>query len=51
MIDTSGFKKGVCLQLRGEPVMIVDYQVSKPTARGGNTMFRTRFRSLRTGRC
>jgi len=49
MIDTSSFKKGVCLQLRGEPVMIVDYQVSTPTARGANTIFRTRFRSLRTG--
>ena len=31
MIDTSSFKKGVCLQLRGEPVIIVDYQVSTPT--------------------
>ena len=49
MIDTRGFKKGVCLQLRGEPVMIVDVQVSTPTARGANTIFRTRFRSLRTG--
>ena len=49
MIDTSGFKKGVCLQLRGEPVMIVDYHVSTPTARGGNTIYKTKFRSLRTG--
>ena len=49
MIDTSSFKKGVCLQLRGEPVIIVDYQVSTPTARGANTIYRTKFRSLKTG--
>lgn len=49
MIDTSAFKKGACLMLRGEPVMIVDYQVSTPTARGANTIYRTRFRSLKTG--
>ena len=48
MIDTSSFKKGVCLQLRGEPVIIVDYQVSTPTARGANTIYRTKFRSLKT---
>lgn len=49
MIDTSSFKKGRCLLLRGEPVMITDVQVSTPTARGSNTIFKTRFRSLRSG--
>ncbi|HPF15907.1 MAG: elongation factor P [Planctomycetes bacterium] len=49
MIDTSGFKKGVCLVYRGEPVIIVDYTVSSPTARGGNTIFKTKLRHLKTG--
>ena len=49
MIDTSAFKKGVCLQLKGEPVVILDYTISTPTARGGNTIFKTKFRHLRTG--
>ena len=49
MIDTSSFKKGVCLVLRGGPVMILDYSVSTPTARGGNTIFKTKFRHLKTG--
>lgn len=49
MIDTGSFKKGVCVMLRGEPVMIVDYSVSTPTARGGNTIFKTKFRHLQTG--
>jgi elongation factor P len=49
MIDTSGFKKGVCLIYRGEPVIIADYTVSTPTARGGNTIFKTKLRNLRTG--
>lgn len=49
MIDTTAFKKGVCLMLRGEPVIIADYSVSTPTARGGNTIFKTKFRHLKTG--
>lgn len=49
MIDTSAFKKSVCLVYKGEPVIIVDYSVSTPTARGGNTIFKTKLRNLRTG--
>lgn len=49
MIDTSTFKKGVCLQFKGEPMVIVGYSVSTPTARGANTIFKTRLRSLKTG--
>ena len=49
MIDTSAFKKGVCLVYKGGPVIIVDYSVSTPTARGGNTIFKTKLRNLRTG--
>ncbi len=49
MIDTSSFKKGVCLIYKGEPVIITSYTVSTPTARGGNTIYKTKFRHLKTG--
>ena len=49
MIDTSNFKKGVCLVYKDEPCIIVDYSVSTPTARGANTIFKTKLRNLKTG--
>lgn len=49
MIEASSFKKGVCIVYKGEPVVIVDYTVSTPTARGGNTIYKTKFRHLKTG--
>lgn len=49
MIDTAAFKKGVCLVYKGDPVIIVSYTVSTPTARGGNTIFKTKLRNLRSG--
>ena len=49
MIDTSAFKKGVCLVYKGDPVIIVSYTVSTPTARGGNTIFKTKLRNLHSG--
>ncbi|MEM6674701.1 MAG: elongation factor P [Planctomycetota bacterium] len=49
MLDTSDFKKGVCLVYRDEPCIIVDYSVSTPTARGANTIFKTKLRNLKTG--
>lgn len=49
MIETSGFKKGVCLVYKGEPMVIVDVTFSTPTARGSNTIAKTRFRNLITG--
>lgn len=49
MIDTSDFKKSVCFVYKGEPCIIVDYTVSTPTARGGNTIFKTKLRNLKTG--
>jgi elongation factor P len=49
MIEVSDFKKGVCLRWKGAPVMIVDVTFSTPTARGGNTIAKTRFRNLLTG--
>ena len=49
MIDTTDFKKGVCFVFKGEPCIIVDYTVSTPTARGGNTIYKTKLRNLKTG--
>ncbi|MEM8712638.1 MAG: elongation factor P [Planctomycetota bacterium] len=49
MIETTDFKKGVCLVYKDEPCIIVDYTVSTPTARGGNTIFKTKLRNLKTG--
>jgi len=49
MLDTSNFKKGVCLVYKGDPMIIADYSVSTPTARGGNTIFKTKLRNLKSG--
>ena len=49
MLDTSVFKKGVCLVYKGEPMIILDYSVSTPTARGGNTIFKVKLKNLRSG--
>ncbi|MFT5735535.1 MAG: elongation factor P [Planctomycetota bacterium] len=49
MIETTDFKKGVCLIFKDEPCIIVDYTVSTPTARGGNTIYKTKLRNLKTG--
>jgi len=49
MIDVSGFKKGICIEYKGAPMMIVDVTFSTPTARGGNTIAKTKLRNLLTG--
>ena len=49
MIETSDFKKGVCLEFKGAPMMIVDVTFSTPTARGANTIAKTKLKNLITG--
>jgi len=49
MFSTSDFKRGLVIQLDGAPCLIVDVTVSSPTARGANTMVRTKYRNLITG--
>lgn len=49
MIETSKFKKGVCLVFKGEPMIIVDVTFSTPTARGANTIVKTKMRNLKSG--
>ena len=48
MYTTSDFKKGLVIQLDGAPCLIVDITVSSPTARGANTMVKTKYRNLIT---
>jgi elongation factor P len=49
MIETSDFKKGVCIVYKGAPMVIVDVTFSTPTARSSNTIVKTKLRNLRTG--
>ena len=49
MIETSQFKKGVFLEFKGAPMVIVEVTFSTPTARGANTIAKTKLRNLMTG--
>ncbi len=49
MIEVSEFKKGVCIVYKAAPMVIVDVTFSTPTARGANTIAKTRLRNLVTG--
>jgi elongation factor P len=49
MFTTSDFKKGLVIQLDGAPCLITDVTTQSPTARGANTMVKTRYRNLITG--
>ena len=49
MFTTSDFKKGLVIQLEGAPCIITDVTTQSPTARGANTMVKTRYRNLITG--
>lgn len=49
MITTSDFKRGVVIQIDGAPCLIIDVTFQSPSARGANTMVKTRYRDLITG--
>lgn len=48
MISTSDFKRGLVIQVDGAPCLILDVTVQSPTARGANTMVKTKYRNLLT---
>src|SRR5512138_3737008 len=48
MVTTSDFKKGLVIKLDGAPCLIVDVHFQSPTARGANTMVKTKYRNLLT---
>ena len=49
MISTSNFKRGVRIELDGDPFTIIDLHSQSPSARGANTLVKTKLRNLRTG--
>jgi elongation factor P len=49
MITTSDFKRGIVIQVDGNPCLIIDVTFQSPSARGANTMVKTRYRNLITG--
>jgi elongation factor P len=49
MLSTSDFKRGVRIELDGDPFSVVDVSRSDPTARGGTTLIRVKLRNIRTG--
>ncbi len=49
MLTTSDFKKGLIIQLEGAPCMLTDVTIVSPSARGANTMVKTKYRNLITG--
>ena len=49
MISTSDFKKGTRFELEGAPYQVLDVASQSPTARGSNTLVKTKLRNLVTG--
>jgi len=48
MIIAADLKRGVVFQLEGAPCLVLDISVQSPTARGGNTLIKTKYRNLLT---
>src|SRR5512145_838097 len=49
MLTTNDFKKGLIFQMDGSPCIMVDVQFQSPSARGANTMVKTRYKNMITG--
>jgi len=49
MFTTNDFKRGLVIQLDGAPCILIDVTFQSPSARGANTMVKTRYRNLITG--
>ena len=49
MLTTNDFKRGLVIRLDGAPCLILDIAVQSPSARGGNTLVKTKYRNLLTG--
>ena len=49
MISTGEFKRGLRIELEGEPYTILDIHVQTPSARGAATLVKVKLRSLLTG--
>ncbi len=49
MISSSDMKRGVLLEIDGDPWQVVDCTFQTPSARGASTLTKARIRNLRTG--
>lgn len=49
MYSTADFKKGLRIELEGEPYSIVETSMHSAAGRGGNTLVKTRLRNIKTG--
>jgi elongation factor P len=49
MIATNDFKRGMVIQLDGAPCLILEFTTQSPSARGGHTLVKTRYRNLLSG--
>ncbi len=49
MLTASDLRRGVIFQSDGAPCLVVDVSFQSPTARGGNTLVKTKYRNLMTG--
>lgn len=48
MLTTSEFKRGLVIRIDGAPCLILDVVFQSPSARGANTMVKTKYRNLLT---
>ncbi len=49
MIIAGDIKRGLVIQLEGAPCLVLDVSFQSPSARGGHTLVKTRYRNLLTG--
>jgi elongation factor P len=49
MINANDLRRGVVFQLDSVPCAVIDVSFQSPTARGGNTLVKTKYRNLLTG--
>ena len=49
MINANDLRRGIVFQLDSAPCVVVDVSFQSPTARGGNTLVKAKYRNLITG--
>ena len=49
MINANDLRRGIVFQLDTAPCIVIDVSFQSPTARGGNTLVKTKYRNLITG--
>lgn len=49
MINANDLRKGIVFQLDSAPCIVIDVSFQSPTARGGNTLVKTKYRNLISG--